>query len=354
VLVSDFHFELPEALIAQQPPADRAGARMLALNRTTATWQDTRFTAFPSYLSAGDVLVLNNSRVLPARLYAHRPGATGKVEVLLTEQISPWEWKALVKPGKKIPIGECLVFTPRDPSTKPEQLQATITGRGEYGERTLRFTPTAAEFFTTLESYGHIPLPPYIRREDTVADRDRYQTVYAEQPGSVAVPTAGLHFTPEILDQLRAQGVHICYITLHVGLGTFQPLRVERLEDIRLHSEHYTLPADTARIINTARAEGRRIIAAGTTTVRTLEHCAAQAEQGSELTPHSGSTSIFISPGHRFRIVDALLTNFHLPQSSLLMLVSAFAGHRLTLDAYQHAVAERYRFFSYGDCMFIY
>jgi S-adenosylmethionine:tRNA ribosyltransferase-isomerase len=353
VLVSDFHFELPESLIAQQPPADRAGARMLALNRTTATWQDTHFTAFPSFLNPGDVLVLNNSRVLPARLYAHRVSSTGKIEVLLTEQLRGWEWKALVKPGKKIPIGERLIFLSRH-ALAADELMATITDRGDYGERTLRFTPTAQSFLEVLEAYGHIPLPPYIRREDTVADRDRYQTVYAEQPGSVAVPTAGLHFTPEILDQLRAQGVHICYITLHVGLGTFQPLRVERLEDIRLHSEHYTLPADTARIINTARAEGRRIIAAGTTTVRTLEHCAAQAEQGSELTPHSGSTSIFISPGHRFRIVDALLTNFHLPQSSLLMLVSAFAGHRLTLDAYQHAVAERYRFFSYGDCMFIY
>ncbi len=351
VLVSDFHFELPEALIAQQPPADRAGARMLALNRTTATWQDTRFTAFPSYLSAGDVLVLNNSRVLPARLYAHRPGATGKVEVLLTEQISAWEWKALVKPGKKIPIGERLIFLSRH-ALAADELMATITDRGDYGERTLRFTPTAQSFLEVLEAYGHIPLPPYIRREDTVADRDRYQTVYAEQPGSVAVPTAGLHFTPEILDQLRAQGVHICYITLHVGLGTFQPLRVERLEDIRLHSEHYTLPADTAQTINQARAEGRRIIAAGTTTVRTLEHCAFQ--QGDSLIAHSGSTSIFISPGHRFRIVDALLTNFHLPQSSLLMLVSAFAGHRLTLDAYHHAVANQYRFFSYGDCMFIY
>jgi S-adenosylmethionine:tRNA ribosyltransferase-isomerase len=353
VLVSDFHFELPESLIAQQPPADRAGARMLALNRTAATWQDTHFTAFPSFLNPGDVLVLNNSRVLPARLYAQRVSSTGKIEVLLTEQIAPWEWKALVKPGKKIPIGERLVFLSRY-APSADELTATVTDRGDYGERTLRFTPTGQNFLEVLGAYGHIPLPPYIRREDTAADRDRYQTVYAQQPGSVAVPTAGLHFTPEVLDQVRARGVHICFVTLHVGLGTFQPLRVERLEDIRLHSEHYTLPADTAQIINQARAEGRRIIAAGTTTVRTLEHCAAQAEQGSELTPHSGSTSIFISPGHDFRIVDALLTNFHLPQSSLLMLVSAFAGHRLTLDAYHHAVANHYRFFSYGDCMFIY
>jgi S-adenosylmethionine:tRNA ribosyltransferase-isomerase len=341
VLVSDFNFDLPEDLIAQSPAADRAGARMLALDRESSTWQDTQFAAFPQLLRAGDVLVLNNSRVIPARLYAQRANASGRIEVLLTEQIAPWEWKALVKPGKKLLVGERLLFTPREASTE----------RRDYGERTLRFTPTGLDFLTTLDAYGHIPLPPYIHRDDATSDRDRYQTVYAERPGSVAAPTAGLHFTPAILDAIRSRGVHIAYVTLHVGLGTFQPLRVERLEDIRLHAERYTLPEDTAHLINSARRDGRRIIAAGTTTVRTLEHCAA--EQGRELRPHSGSTSIFISPGYPFQIVNALLTNFHLPQSSLLMLVAAFAG-RQVLDAYRHAVAERYRFFSYGDCMFIY
>jgi S-adenosylmethionine:tRNA ribosyltransferase-isomerase len=351
VLVSDFNYELPEDLIAQQPPADRAGARMLGLKRAAGTWQDTHFTAFPQILRAGDVLVLNNSRVIPARLYAQRvnSGATGKIEVLLNEQTGPREWKVLVKPGRKVAVGERLVFTPREASTKPE-LQAEIIDCGDYGERTLRFDPTERDFLTILDAYGHIPLPPYIHREDQPADRERYQTVYAAQPGSVAVPTAGLHFTPEILSQIREKGVHICYVTLHVGLGTFQPLRVERIEDIQLHAERFTLPEDTARQINAARAEGRRIIAAGTTTVRTLEHC---ARQGNEFSAHSGSTSIFISPGYPFKIIDALLTNFHLPQSSLLMLVAAFAGHQPTLAAYRHAVAERYRFFSYGDCMFI-
>jgi len=355
VLVSDFNFELPEELIAQQPPPDRAGARMLALDCVAGSWQDSQFTALPQMLRDGDVLVLNNSRVIPARLYAHRAASTspapGKIQVLLTEQVGLWDWKALVKPGRKVQTGEQLIFHPHENAAAIEPLSAVVIDRGDFGERTLRFTPTDQGFVALLDAYGHIPLPPYIHRDDSIADRDRYQTVYAAQPGSVAAPTAGLHFTPAILDAIRSRGVTVCYVTLHVGLGTFQPLRAERLEDIHLHAERYTLPEDTARHINAARAEGRRIIAAGTTTVRTLEHC---AQQGRELAPHSGTTSIFISPGYPFKVVQALLTNFHLPQSSLIMLVAAFAGHRLTLDAYRHAVTERYRFFSYGDCMFIY
>jgi len=398
VLVSDFNFDLPEELIAQQPAEDRASSRMLTVDRVTGEWKDEQFIHFPDLLRSGDVLVLNNSRVIPARLYAQRaileqksgepgsnePSANGKntqppfgtIEVLLTEQISAWEWRALVKPGRKVRLGERLLFKPRiDPvgisptvidvtgisatgigateaeGAATEALTAEVIDRGDYGERTLRFTPTATEFLTLLESYGHIPLPPYIHRDDAASDRDRYQTVYAQHDGSVAVPTAGLHFTPEILDQIRSRGVHICYITLHVGLGTFQPLRVERVEDIHLHAERYTLHEETAHHINTALAERRRIIAVGTTTVRTLEHCAQIADSG-KLYPHSGSTSIFISPGYSFKIISALLTNFHLPQSSLLMLVSAFAGPQI-LAAYRHAVAQRYRFFSYGDCMFI-
>jgi S-adenosylmethionine:tRNA ribosyltransferase-isomerase len=359
MLVSDFNYELPEELIAQQPAPNRSGSRMLALDRRSGHWQDSSFVAFPQMLQTGDVLVLNNSRVIPARLFAHRlsrnvqqPREPGKIEVLLTEQLGEDDWKTLVKPGKKVPVGERLRFLPRNITYEGEWLEAEVIERGEFGERILRFASGRKPFFQLLEAFGHIPLPPYIRHEDSSEDRERYQTVYADQAGSVAVPTAGLHFTPAILDQLRERGVQICYVTLHVGLGTFQPLRVDRVEDVKLHAERYTLPEETAHILNDAKTQRRRIIAAGTTTVRTLEHCAQEAGRG-PLTAHSGSTSIFISPGYQFQLVDGLLTNFHLPQSSLLMLVSAFAGVDQMLAAYRHAVADRYRFFSYGDCMFI-
>jgi S-adenosylmethionine:tRNA ribosyltransferase-isomerase len=350
MLVSDFDFELPEELIAQEPAADRAGSRMLALDRTSGTWADRLFRDFPSMLRAGDLLVLNDSRVIPARLFAHRAGlhtqgnheTTGRVQVLLAEQISEWEWKALVRPGRKVLTGEVLDFG-------DGALRAEVIAHGEFGERTLRFAPVA-DFFGNVERLGHMPLPPYIHREDRAGDRERYQTVYARERGSVAAPTAGLHFTPEILDAIRARGVEIARVTLHVGLGTFQPVRVERVEDVRLHAERYTVSAETAEALNRAGREGRRIVAAGTTTVRTLEHCALQ---GAEFVAHSGSTSIFISPGFEFRVVGALLTNFHLPQSTLLMLVSAFAGREKVLAAYRQAVAAGYRFFSYGDCMFV-
>jgi S-adenosylmethionine:tRNA ribosyltransferase-isomerase len=265
--------------------------------------------------------------------------------VLLTEQISDWEWRALTRPARRMAVGQELAFA------TPERdvgLQATVVGDGEFGERLLRFTPVD-DFFARLELLGHVPLPPYIRRQDQPLDRQRYQTVFARQRGSVAAPTAGLHFTAEILERIRARGVVITYLTLHVGLGTFQPVRVADVSEIHLHTERYSLPAETAQEVSRALLEGRRIVAAGTTTVRALEHCA----QIGRMDPHTGTTNIFLSPGSRLNVVKALLTNFHLPQSTLLMLVSALAGKDKTLAAYRHAVEAGYRFFSYGDCMFI-
>jgi S-adenosylmethionine:tRNA ribosyltransferase-isomerase len=352
VLVSDFDFHLPEELIAQQPPEDRAGARMLRLDPATGAWQDGWFREFPELLREGDLLVLNDSRVIPARLFAHRGGlhtqaghqTSGRIQVLLTEQVSEWEWKVLARPGRKVLTGERLTFG-------DDELHAEVTAHGEFGERMIRFEPEP-NFFAILDRLGHMPLPPYIHRQDRAQDRERYQTVYARERGSVAAPTAGLHFTPEILERLRGLGVEVAYVTLHVGLGTFQPVRVETVEEIHLHAERYTTSEATAAAINAARREGRRVIAAGTTTVRTLEHCAATA-QGAELAAHSGVTSIFISPGYKFQVVSGLLTNFHLPQSTLLMLVSAFGGREHVMAAYRHAVEAGYRFFSYGDCMFL-
>lgn len=354
MLVSDFDFDLPEELIAQEPPADRGASRMLVVDRTTGAWRDDIFRHIPELLRAGDVLVLNDSRVIPARLFGtriRRPDekepAAGRIEVLLTEQLDMWEWNALVKPGRKLRVGDGIEFTAADNTS----LDAQIVAAGEHGERTLRFTPVT-DFDRTLDTLGHMPLPPYIHRNDRPLDRERYQTVYAKQRGSAAAPTAGLHFTPEILAEIRAAGVRVCTITLHVGLGTFQPVRVADTAQIKLHSERCEISAECAEQINEAQAGGSRIVAAGTTIVRSLEHCAAANRDG-RLRPHSGSTSIFISPGYSFRVVDALLTNFHLPQSTLLMLVSAFAGRDNTLAAYRHAVEQGYRFFSYGDCMFI-
>ena len=354
MLVSDFDFSLPEDLIAQEPPEERGDSRMLLLDRKTGAWRDDVFAHFAERLRAGDVLVLNDSRVIPARLFGTRSRRTdeeepaaGRIEVLLTERTDTWEWRALVKPGRKLRIGDGIEFSSADGAS----LRANITDVGERGERTLRFVPVT-DFERRLDAVGHMPLPPYIRRSDRAQDRERYQTVYARPRGSAAAPTAGLHFTPKILAQVRAAGVEVCTITLHVGLGTFQPVRVADTTEIKLHSERYELSAECADQINAARREGRRIVAAGTTTVRTLEHCAAASADGT-LRPHVGSTNIFISPGFRFQVVDAMLTNFHLPQSTLLMLVSAFAGRDNTLAAYRHAVEVRYRFFSYGDCMFI-
>jgi len=356
--VSDFDFELPPELIAQQPPVERGLSRMLTVNRFTGACTDTAFAEFPSLLQPGDLLVLNDTRVLPARLYAKRTivrdrqEPTAQVEVFLTEQVPGPEgenlWRALVRPGKKVAVGERLAFPS---STGSIELEAEVLERGEYGERLLHFAPVS-DFFAILDRIGHMPLPPYIHREDVQADRERYQTVFSRERGSVAAPTAGLHFTPEVLAALAAREIETAQITLHVGLGTFAPLRVERLDDIHLHRERYTLSPSAADALNNAAHNGRRIVAVGTTVVRTLEHCALQAA-GQPLQPHSGETEIFISPGFEFRLVGGLLTNFHLPKSSLLMLVSAFAGRESVLAAYRHAVEQKYRFFSYGDCMFL-
>ena len=316
---------------------------MLAMSRRGGSRRDLWFSALPELLREGDVLVLNDSRVIPARLFGTCPGTNGdhKVEVLLTEQLSEWEWRALTRPARRMDIGQRVTFG-------DALLEATVTSKGGFGERSLRFTPVE-DFFGSLDALGHVPLPPYIRRQDEALDRERYQTVFARQPGSVAAPTAGLHFTPAVLERIRARGVIVCHLTLHVGLGTFQPVRVAEVAEIHLHEERYSLPERTALEVNRALSEGRRVVAAGTTTVRVLEHCASI----NRLEAHSGRTSIFLSPGYRFKVVSALLTNFHLPQSTLLMLVCAFAGKENALAAYRHAVSAEYRFFSYGDCMFI-
>ena len=354
LLVTDFDFELPPELIAQSPPAERGTSRMLVMDRRSGDFRDAMFREFPSLLQPGDLLVLNDSRVIPARLYARRTlrrereRPTGRIEVMLTEPAGENEWRALVRPGRKIAIGEQLVFPAPDGSIA---LEAEVLERGAFGDRLLQFAPVD-DFFATLDRIGHIPLPPYIHRDDQPFDRDRYQTVFARERGSVAAPTAGLHFTDTTLGAIRDRGAEIARVTLHVGLGTFAPLRVERVADVRLHAESYAVSPETAAAINRAKGEGRRVVAVGTTVVRTLE-AAARHSPGDGLAPHAGRTDIFIQPGFEFRVVDALLTNFHLPQSSLLILVSAFAGRGHIRAAYEHAVSEKYRFFSYGDCMFL-
>jgi S-adenosylmethionine:tRNA ribosyltransferase-isomerase len=396
VLVSDFDFYLPEELIAQEALADRSSSRLLHLSRSTGSFEDRQFTDFPSLLRSGDLLVLNSSRVFPARLYGRRAGLRaqpvsprnpasrdflhGRVEVMLTRQLGPLEWQALVRPGRKIGVGEKIFFSAADsthatsaPASAPAtghddpdsaklaqvaQLTAEVIARGEFGERTLRFDPVP-DFFAVVEKLGHVPLPPYIAREDRPADRERYQTVYArtETTGSVAAPTAGLHFTPQILADIRERGIEIAELTLHVGLGTFQPVHVENVEEHKLHRESYSISETTAAQINRALAEKRRVVAVGTTTVRTLEFAASQNALSSDgtaaVSAGSGEADIFIYPGFQFRVISALLTNFHLPKSTLLMLVAAFAGRENVLQAYAHAVEEKYRFFSYGDCMFV-
>ena len=336
--VTDFDFDLPDELIAQQPPAERGQSRMLVMNRGTGAFRDSMFSEFPSLLQPGDLLVLNDSRVIPARLFARRTlrrekeKPTGRIEVMLTEPAGDNKWHALVRPGRKIAIGERLVFPGPDGEIL---LEAEVLERGLYGDRLIEFAPVD-NFFAILDRIGHIPLPHYIHRPDESVDRERYQTVFAHERGSVAAPTAGLHFTPQVLSEIANRGVEIAYVTLHIGLGTFAPLRVERVDEVKLHRERYTLSAEATAALNAAVCSARRIVAVGTTTVRTLESVAQR-----------------YSPGFEFRLVCALLTNFHLPQSSLLMLVSAFAGRDHVLAAYRHAVEQRYRFFSYGDCMFI-
>jgi S-adenosylmethionine:tRNA ribosyltransferase-isomerase len=374
VLVSDFDYHLPSALIAQEPAADRAGARMLhmvrALNGERGdalrdVLQDRKFQDFPELLRRDDLLVFNNTRVFPARLFGRRSGQRaqplspqnpasreflqGVIEVLLTRAVPgpSGHWEALVRPGRKIGVGERLYFG------EGSELEAEVVGRGSFGERTLRFRPVD-DFFAIVERIGHVPLPPYIAHADSAEDRERYQTVYARESGSVAAPTAGLHFTPEILQRIRSRGIQTAEVTLHVGVGTFQPVHVERVEDHKLHREHFSISEAAADAINTAIKNHRRIVAIGTTTVRTLEYCASRSPgKDNAIKAGEGEADIFIYPGFKFRVTGAMLTNFHLPKSSLLMLVCTFAGRDRTLAAYEHAVRQGYRFYSYGDCMFI-
>lgn len=331
MLLSDFDYHLPDDLISQEPLADRAGSRMLVVDRTTGKWEDRAFRDFPTFLTPNDCLVLNDSRVLPSRLYGHREHRTGKVEIFLTKPVSSdgLTWEALVHPGRKMRTGERVIIS--------DDLTAEILGRAEFGERTVRLHPIS-NLLGVLEKVGHVPLPPYIRRDDTAADRERYQTVFAREPGSSAAPTAGLHFTPEILEACKASGASIAHITLHVGLGTFQPLRTEVLEDVHLHKETFVAPPETILKMDQAK----RVVAVGTTAVRAIES-----------DPTASETDIFIYSRVQFRRTGAMLTNFHLPKSSLLVLVCAFAGRELALEAYRYAVSQKYRFYSYGDCMLI-
>jgi S-adenosylmethionine:tRNA ribosyltransferase-isomerase len=330
--LSQFDYVLPEELIAQQPPEARDGARMLVLHRADQRWEDRMFRDFPEYLREGDCVVVNDSRVIPSRLAGSREPGGAAVEVLLLEPVAEREWRALVRPGRKLPVGQKIFFS--------DSFAAEIVERGERGERVLRFSGNDVD--AAIDRLGHMPLPPYIRRDDTEKDRERYQTVFNRARGSVAAPTAGLHFTAETLDQCRAAGASVQQVTLHVGLGTFQPIDREDFANHHLHPERFAIEPPVWGQIQSAR----RVIACGTTSVRTIESAAATGRL-------SGSTDLFIHPGFRFCRVDAMLTNFHLPRTSLLLLVCALAGTDFTLAAYQHAVEARYRFFSYGDCMLI-
>ena len=333
--LSHFDYALPDELIAQQPPEARDGARMLVLHRETQQWEDRTFRDFPAYLRAGDCLVVNDSRVIPSRLAGHRKPGGGSVEVLLLEPVPgvARAWRALVRPGRKLQTGQVIHFS--------ETFAAEVMARGERGERTLRFLGEE-DVDANLDRLGHMPLPPYIRRSDAASDRERYQTVFNRERGSVAAPTAGLHFTGETLERCQSAGAQIAPVTLHVGLGTFQPIDREDFENHELHFERYAITADSWACIQSAP----RVIACGTTSVRTVESAAATGQL-------NGSTNLFIRPGYQFRRVQAMLTNFHLPRTSLLLLVCALAGTEFALAAYRHAVETRYRFFSYGDCMLI-
>ncbi|MCU6703806.1 tRNA preQ1(34) S-adenosylmethionine ribosyltransferase-isomerase QueA [Muriventricola aceti] len=336
---SDFNFELPEELIAQTPLERRDSSRLLTLDKNTGAVGHHHFYDLPDFLRPGDCLVLNDSRVLPARLIGHRPTG-GTCEVLLLVDRGEGCWECLVRPGKKLRTGAQIIFG-------QGQLTATIERELEDGKRLVQFHYQGI-FLEILEELGKMPLPPYIKAE--LENQERYQTVYSKVVGSAAAPTAGLHFTPELLDNIQEMGVKVCYVTLHVGLGTFRPVKAENIRDHEMHSEFCMISQETADIINQTKRNGGRVICVGTTSCRTIESFAA--EDGT-MTQRSGWTNIFIYPGYRFKVLDALVTNFHLPQSTLIMLVSALAGREHVLNAYQEAVKEKYRFFSFGDAMFI-
>ena len=338
---ADFDFDLPEELIAQTPLEKRDASRLLVVDKETGAFSDQHFDQIIDQLQPGDALVMNNTRVLPARLYGIKPETGGHVELLLLKNTQGDDWEVLAKPAKRLRVGAQISFG-------DGRLTATVVEELDHGGRIVRFGYEGI-FLEVLESLGEMPLPPYIHEK--LADRERYQTVYAKENGSAAAPTAGLHFTEELLEQISAKGVKLVYLTLHVGLGTFRPVSVDSLDDHEMHSEFYSLSEEAAQILRQVKAKGGRVIAVGTTSIRTLETIGSKFQ--GQIQADSGWTNIFIKPGYDWKVVDAFSTNFHLPKSTLVMLVSAFAGRSLTLEAYEHAIAERYRFFSFGDAMFI-
>jgi S-adenosylmethionine:tRNA ribosyltransferase-isomerase len=362
--LDELDYLLPPGQIAQRPLEKREASRLLLLSRSSGAFEDRRFEELPSLLRGDELVVLNNARVIPARLFGRRKGVhsqppsratrsehlTGKVEVLLTHRVEDDTWETLVRPGRKMHIGERVLFG-------EGELEGEILSRGELGLRTIRFVSHDGQNVSEhFERLGHVPLPPYIDRPDEAADHERYQTVFARQPGAIAAPTAGLHFSPEILDKIRARGAEICELTLDVGLGTFQPIHSDTLEGHTMHSESYEILPETAERIQKAKQAGRPILAIGTTVVRALEDAAKRARDTGASTfvlAGKAEAQIFIIPGFHFQIVEELLTNFHLPRSTLLALVCAFAGRENVLAAYQHAISAGYRFYSYGDCMLI-
>lgn len=348
MLVSEFDFDLPPELIAQEPPAERGASRLLRLGREDGTVSHHRFSDLPDLLAPGDLLMVNDTRVFPARLIGRRLPGGGAAECFLVRPgAEPDTWVALVHPGQRLKPGSRMVF-----EREGHRIDAEVISQHYHGRRLVRLqSPGGTRVWDAIHAVGHMPLPPYVRREDTPADRERYQTVYARAEGSIAAPTAGLHFTGAIFDALRQRGIERATITLHVGYGTFQPVRVEDVSDHRVEAEHFEVSAEAATALTRARAEGRRIVAVGTTTTRTLE--SLELDGDSSVQPQSGETALFIRPGHAFRLVSGLITNFHLPRSSLLMLVAAFAGRERVLAAYREAIAARYRFYSYGDAMLI-
>jgi S-adenosylmethionine:tRNA ribosyltransferase-isomerase len=357
VLTSDFHFSLPKALIAQAPATDRDSSRLLIVDRATESISHHSFSELPAFLNEGDLLIVNNSKVIPARLWSRKKDGSGRIEILLLEENSTNDWWAMLRPAKKVPIGTDVLLLDRFQALS--NISATVLEKNEHGYRRLHFNG-CADIQNELARFGETPLPPYIHRgtaESPSQDVERYQTIYSKPPGSVAAPTAGLHFTSELLATIRARGVNVAEVTLHVGPGTFVPVKASRIEDHSMHEERYHFPEATAALIHETRVRGGRIVAVGTTTLRVLESVARI--QTGVLSEARGRTAIFIYPPCEFKIVDGLLTNFHLPESTLLMLVSAFAkpgqtqGREFMLQVYQEAIARKYRFFSYGDAMLL-
>ncbi|MGC2237205.1 MAG: tRNA preQ1(34) S-adenosylmethionine ribosyltransferase-isomerase QueA [Pyrinomonadaceae bacterium] len=342
MLITEFDYDLPEALIAQEPLERRESSRMLVVNRAEKSYADERFSNFPQFLKKTDVIVLNNTKVFPARLFgATETGA--RIEIFLVRELENQIWEALARPARRLKIGKKIIFG--------ENLSAEVLEKSEEGRVFVRFE-AAGDFDAILDEIGKTPLPPYIKRDEDSSDKDRerYQTVFAREKGAIAAPTAGLHFTPQILEEIKNLGAQRAEITLHVGYGTFEPVRVSDLSEHKVMSERFEITEETAEILNEAKALNRRIIAVGTTTTRALE---SAADEAGKIRAGKQSADLTITPGYRFKIIDGLLTNFHLPQSSLLVLVSTFAGHELIMKAYEHAVRSRYRFYSYGDCMLI-